>query len=440
MKPIPNLSEIEASVVAEVEQLEGELVELASQMISTRSVNPYYPTTNFDSEVGGEGRCAKVVEAAIQDCGLEINRVVREAGRDNLVAVLEGNGDGRSLILNGHMDTVTAGDREAWQRDPWSGEVAEGSVWGRGAADMKGPVAAGAIALKALARHREALGGEVLLQCVVGEESSEGDKGTIAVIEDGYRADAAICMEPTGNRVGGTIELTLAPAAAGTLVLRFVIEGRSLHAARRYEVIHPVADERPGISAWEKGLLVTEALARLEQSWAFSKRSPYYDPGQFIVNPGVISSRSRGADSAFFVPDEFSAEYVIFYSPHDTRAEAVAEVLAAIDSVVSQDEWLSQHPPKIEWLPSIPGTMIEEDNPLFAAAKSAVTDLTGKVPGTQGLASGCDGGWLTEAEIPTLIYGPGDITSGHAPNESVRVDHMIQAAKVYALSALRYCR
>ena len=342
MNPNPELGAAEAAVIAEIDALEGELIDLASKLVSTRSVNPNYASADYEAEIGGEGSCADVVEAALQGCELKFDRVVKESGRDNLVAVLEGGGEGRSLILNGHMDTVTAGNLDSWQRDPWSGEHAEGSVWGLGAADMKGPIAAGAIALKALSRHPESLGGKVLLQCVIGEETSEGEKGAGAVVEAGYRADAAICMEPTGDRVDGRPELMLAPAASGTLVMRFVVRGASVHAARRREVIHPVSDKRPGISAWEKGLLITEALARLEQNWAFSKISPHYPPGQFILNPGVIHSYPRGAESAFFVPDEFAAEYVIFYSPHDTREQAMGEVLGCIDAAVAQDEWLAE--------------------------------------------------------------------------------------------------
>jgi acetylornithine deacetylase len=427
----------ERELLAEVERLEPQLVELACGLIRTRSVNPSYPAVDYAAEVGGEGACTALIAAALEGEGIELDHFGREAGRENLAAVLRGSGGGRTLVLNGHVDTVSAGDPEAWRADPFSGHVEDGRVWGLGAADMKGPVAAGAIALKALAR-KGGLRGDVVLQCVVGEESSEADMGCRAVIEAGYTGDAGICMEPTGQVVDGEPVLTLAPVSFGTLILRFTVEGRAVHAGRRREVVHPTEGPRPGVSAWEKGLLLTEALQRLETAWGFSKRSPYYPPGQFILNPGVIRSRPKGADSAFFVPDEFVAEYVIFYSPHDPREAVREEILECLRGACAQDDWLAEHPPAIEWLPSIPASDVG-DHPLLGITGDAAASVTGARPHVQGLVAGCDAGWLCEAGIPTLVYGPGDIANAHSPNESVAVADLVQAAKVYALAALRFC-
>jgi formylaminopyrimidine deformylase len=431
-------TELERDVLAEVQRLEPQLVDLACELVRTRSVNPSYPAVQYDAEVGGEGACTAVIAAALEGEGIELDRFGRAPGRENLAAVLRGSGGGRTLVLNGHVDTVSPGDSAAWRSEPLSGHVEDGRVWGLGASDMKGPVAAGAVALKALARHSSGLRGSVVLQCVVGEESSEADMGARAVIEAGYTGNAGICMEPTGQMVGGDPRLTLAPVSFGTLILRFTVEGRAVHAGRRREVMHPTAGPRVGVSAWEKGLLLTSALQRLEAAWGFSKRSPYYPPGQFVLNPGVVRSRAKGADSAFFVPDEFVAEYVIFYSPHDPREAVRAEVLECLRGACAQDDWLSEHPPVVEWLPSIPASDVGDD-PLLGIASDAIATVTGEHPSLQGLVAGCDAGWLCEAGIPTLVYGPGDIANAHAPDESVSIAELVQAAKVYALTALRYC-
>jgi acetylornithine deacetylase len=429
---------VERDVLAEVERLEPELVDLACELVRTRSVNPSYPAVDYDAEVGGEGACTAVIAAALDGEGVVLDRFGPAPGRENLVAVLRGTGEGRTLVLNGHVDTVSPGDADAWRSDPFSGHVDLGRVWGLGASDMKGPVAAGAIALKALARRGTGMRGDVVLQCAVGEECSEADLGTGAIIEAGYTGDAGICMEPTGQVAGGDSVLTLAPVAFGTLILRFTVEGRAVHAGRRREVMHPTAGPRPGVSAWEKGLLLTSALQRLESAWGFSKPSPYYPPGQFVLNPGVVRSRAKGADSAFFVPDEFVAEYVIFYSPHDEREAVRREILDCLDGACAQDDWLREHPPAVEWLPSIPASDVGDDA-LLGVTGDAIAAVTGARPTLQGLVAGCDAGWLCEAGIPTLVYGPGDIANAHAPNESVAIAELVQAAKVYALTALRYC-
>jgi acetylornithine deacetylase len=426
--------------VAAIDDLSDRVVELTSRLIRTRSVNPRYPSAEYEAEVGGEGAVTALLEEVLVPAGVETRRFAREPGRDNLGARLKGIGGGRTLVLNGHVDTVVAGDLAQWDRDPWSGEVADGRVWGRGAADMKGPIAAGAIALLALATHHERLRGDVVLQCVVGEETSEAELGALAALDEGFVGDAGICMEPTGQLVQDRRVLTLAPVALGTLMLRFTVEGRTVHAGRRREVIYPTDGPRPGVSAWEKGLLLTRALAELEQSWGLSKRSPFYPPGQFILNPGVITSRARGAESAFFIPDEFAAEYIVFYSPHDPRDAVREEIEQCLRTAAQRDEWLRAHPPAIEWLPTIPAADAGVDHPLYEIARRAIADVAGEPPLVQGLVAGCDAAWMCERGIPTLIYGPGDIAHAHAPNECVAIEDLVQAAKVYALTALRFCR
>jgi acetylornithine deacetylase/succinyl-diaminopimelate desuccinylase-like protein len=428
----------ELELLAHIDELEPELVELASRLVATRSVNPRYPAVDYEAEIGGEGDCTALIADALAASSVEVQRFAREPGRDNLCAVLRGVEGGPRVVLNGHVDTVAPGDLDAWRGDPWSGEVKDGRVWGLGAADMKGPIAAGVIAMRALAACGDSYPGELLLQCVVGEETSEAEKGALAALEEGFTGDAGICMEPTGQALADRHVLTLAPVAFGTLVLRFTVTGQAVHAGRRREVIYPTDGGRPGVSAWEKGLVVTDALARLEAAWAFGKRSPYYPAGQFILNPGVVSVRAKGADSAFFVPDEFVAEYVIFYSPHDPRAAVRAEIEGCINEAAERDEWLCEHPPRLEWLPSIPAADSGAEHPLFGITADAISAVTSEAPLVKGLTAGCDAAWMCEAGIPTLVYGPGDISDAHAPNESVAVDELVQAAKVYALAALRF--
>ena len=114
-----------------------------------------------------------------------------EPGRENCVAVLRGSGGGRSLILNGHVDVVPPQPAEQWTgADPWSGRVADGQVWGRGACDMKGGLIAAVFAIRALASSNVRRKGDLLLHAVVGEEMMEHELGTTACIERGYGGDA----------------------------------------------------------------------------------------------------------------------------------------------------------------------------------------------------------------------------------------------------------
>src|SRR4029079_2728929 len=120
--------------------LRDETVELLQELIRLNTVNP----------PGNETLAAELLRDYLEPVGVECAQYAREPGRDNLVARIQGSGDGPSLLLLSHTDTVLA-DPAEWQVDPWSGELRDGEVWGRGALDMKGQVAASAVALASLA-------------------------------------------------------------------------------------------------------------------------------------------------------------------------------------------------------------------------------------------------------------------------------------------------
>lgn len=425
-----------AAVVAEIDRRAPELVALAQELVRTRSVNPHYPDADYAAELGGETACAALLDARYAAAGFETHRITAAPGRDNLVARRRGSGGGRSLAFNGHLDTVAAGDERRWTRSPWSGDVADGRLHGLGSADMKGPIAAFTVACCAIADLGLPLAGDLVAQCVCGEETGDDAIGTSACLEQGA-ADVAICAEPTG--LTDPAVLTLAPVSVGTLLLRISVAGRSVHAGRRREAIYPHAGRRAGVSAAEKGLEVVAALARLERAWGFRWRSPHFDAGQFTINLGRIESHAVGAGSAFFLPDAFHADFAVYYPPERDAEQVRAEIEACVASAAAHDEWLSEHPPTVEWTLDMPPAASGAGTAVHVAAVRAAGAVTGRAPTVLGFPAGCDATWLHRAGIPTLIYGPGDLADAHRPNESVQIEHLIEAAKVYALTALDLC-
>jgi acetylornithine deacetylase len=135
--------------------------------------------------------------AALRESGLA--PVLDYRGRPNVVGVLKGSGGGRSLILNGHVDTVTIEPREAWTRDPFGAEMDGGMMYGRGASDMKGGLMAAILAVAYLREAGVALRGDVIIQSVVNEDHA--GNGTLDLVRRGITADAAIVLEPTENQV-----------------------------------------------------------------------------------------------------------------------------------------------------------------------------------------------------------------------------------------------
>src|SRR5688572_8064503 len=162
-----------------------------------------------------------------------------------LVGTMGKNEGGRSLILNGHVDIVAAGDESRWHYPPYQGTIVDGRVYGRGALDMKGGLCCALFAAKAIQDAGIQLNGKLMIESVIGEE--DGGIGTLATVLRGYKADGAIIMEPT--------ELIVAPAQAGALSFRVTIPGLSAHGAMREE----------GVSAIEKFIPVFQALLVFEK-------------------------------------------------------------------------------------------------------------------------------------------------------------------------------
>lgn len=167
------------------------------------------------------------------------------AGSPNVVGVWRGTGGGKSLILNGHIDVVPAGDETQWLHDPFSGKVTDGKMYGRGVTDMKGGNVSLLFAIECLKQLGIKLKGDVIFQSVIEEESGGG--GTLSAILRGYRADAAIIPEPT--------DMKIFPKQQGSMWFKIRVKGRSAHGGTRYE----------GISAIEKSMIVIEEIQRLEK-------------------------------------------------------------------------------------------------------------------------------------------------------------------------------
>ena len=426
---------LDNEIVEAVDARADEIIGLAQDLVRIRSVNPLYPDANYEKELGGELACVSHLEALLAEAGFATDVIMSAPERGNLVARRVGAGGGTSLAFNGHVDTVAAGDLSLWEDSPWSGTYRNGRVHGLGSADMKGPIAAFTVAASVLAAMDVELRGDLVLQCVSGEETGDAALGTEACLDVG-RTDVAVCAEPSGEQTDPHVALS--PVGVGTLLLRLTVVGASVHAARRREAIYP-SGLRSGVSAADKGLEVAAALSRLERSWGIRKNARYFPPGQFVLNLGAIDSRAVGAGSPFFLADSFVADYAIYYPPYESPSEVKAEIEAYIRQFADADEWLAENPPRIEWTLDMPPVSAGDGGIAHTAMAEAIESVTGVSPILRGFSAGCDASWLERSGIPTIVYGPGDLGLAHRPNESVSAAWLIEAAKVYALGALRIC-
>ncbi len=439
-----SLSDAERSVCEAIESQGQQLVALASDLIG-------FDTTA--REVGDPPRdevaLQEYLARRLQAAGAEVDLFEPDgdalqgkplvppgldfAGRPQLIAKRPGaTGHGRSLLFNGHIDVVSAEPRQAWTSEPFAGQVRDGRLYGRGACDMKGGVAAMVFAVEVLASLGIELAGDLLVATNTDEESS-GAGGT-ALVERGLRADAGIVTEPTGFQVW--------VACRGSEYGVVRVPGRPGHA----EVTQPDWRQGGAVNAIEKAAVVLQAIASLRGEWA--GRDGLEHP--FLSRPALLPTMARSGEWPVTYPAQCELTIAVMYLPAqaDERgwgSDVRREVEQWITRECAADDWLAAHPPVIEWWPNaVMPFEIPASEPIVSTVLQATADAG--LPGSlSGLDSWYDGATLTElGGTPCIGYGPpgfdpSGVSVAHMVDEYVPVDGLVGCAQGVAVSAMRFC-
>jgi acetylornithine deacetylase len=337
---------------------------------------------------------------------------------------LRGTGGGRSLLVNGHIDVVAAGD--GWSSPPFAAEVREGRIYGRGACDMKGGVGAALFALEALAACGIELAGDVVFEAVPDEETCA--MGTVAAIARGYRGDAGLVPEPT--------RFNLWIATRGLLHGTLTVPGRSAHA----EMNQPSWREGGGVNAIQRAAYLLDALDGLTADWAGREDKCHPLLGTPLVQPTGI----RGGTFISNVPERCTIDLNATYLPGNADERGYGaiprwEIEQAIDEAAAQDDWLSEHPPTWSWYTDYPPSEIDPQSPIVGTVREVARELEVDVV-PEGIDTTYDGALLTLfADTPSPAFGPGDLTRAHAPDEWVGIDELVLAARLYARAVVAWC-
>ena len=323
-----------------------------------------------------------------------------------------GGAGGRRLILSGHLDVVPPGDPQTWSVDPWAGEIRDDRLYGRGACDMKGGVAAILAAVRSLAASGELhrLGGELMVVFVPSEE--DGGQGTLGAIRSGATADMAIITEPSN--------LDVVVAHAGAITFRLTVPGRAAHASQR----------REGVSALDKLFLLTRGLDDDERRRNDTETDPLMTalglPYPTII--GIV----EGGEWASTVVDR-----VVAYGRYGVRlgqspADAETELRAAIADACQADEFLREHPATVEITGGRFGSArVASDHPLPAGLAAVAERVMGRRPELLGEPYGADMQmFVNVGSTPCVIFGPGDVRVAHSADEYVPLDEVETCARV----------
>lgn len=438
---------IKQDILRYLDSNEDQIIDFLKKLIQINSVN------------GGPEDCGRkeldiqdFLEKTLKEEGFAVDRFTadKEGCRPNICAVLQGKrkGTGKDLILNAHVDTVPVTESEKWNVDPFEAGESNGKIYGRGANDMKGGLAAAVWAAKAIKNCGGELDGDLILLLTCGEESAEGDTiGTRACVKRGYRAPFAIVCEPTSVEIHNS--------TASLTCFELIIEGKSIHTCCRNQVIFPQSKYQPsgaqvGVDAVEKALPFMEFFYRLEKEWNHrwknssvgSGGKPGHDTqgiGAFNINPSFVEAGSYIA----MVAGRMKLTYAVWHPPEVSAEDMLSEIRERVDALARTDDWLRENPPVVNGPVSQlwPGFVTDEESDAVSGLRNAYKDALGQEAVISGFRAVCDGTFLVDEGIPSVVLGPGAINDGgHGYNEFVRRQEVIDASKVYASFALDWCK
>lgn len=377
----------------------GFLIQACQDLVRINSVNPV-----LVPGAPGERAIADHTARVFGQLGLQVERHEPDPGRVSVTGRLPGTGGGRSLMLNAHYDTVGV----EGMTDPFSAAVADGRLYGRGAYDMKGSLAAMMAAVEALRRAGVRLRGDLVLAAVADEEY--GSLGTADLVTR-IRTDAAIVTEPTSCAV--------CLAHKGYEWIEIRTEGRAAHGSRFSE----------GIDANIRMGRFLSGLDRLEQE--LRHRTPHPLVGPPSLHAATLSGGTGLSTYAASCTLQVERRTV----PGETSAQALSEIQAILDRLTAED-------------PSFRGSArtffsrdpfeVDREAPVVRSLAGALHLVTAGPPAFVGDTPWMDSALLSGAGIETVVFGPGG-GGAHADVEWVEIDSMVRCAAVLAETAVAYC-
>jgi succinyl-diaminopimelate desuccinylase len=376
-----------------------ELVDLATRLVRAPTENP----------PGNEKVAAQFLRSILSKMGFKIKTVLSPEGRWNIVANKRWGRGGRTLIFNGHLDVVPAGDPSHWKYPPFQGKLAKGRIYGRGASDMKSGIASFLHALSMIDRSKiHPHQGAVILH-LVSDEESHGHQGMgFLTHRGGIRGDAALVGEPT--------DLQPVIAHKGALWLRISTLGKSAHSARPHL----------GVNAIERMAKLVDRL----NSIPLEKEHP------LLGKPTLSIGSIRGGTKINIVPDRCDIEVDRRMLPGEKKEEVLKEMKEILNSLQLQDP-LFQY--RMEEIAFAEPSEVNPGEEIVRMGVESIQEVVGEKPLLRAFSGFTDSRfYINQCHIPTLIFGPGETNQVHTTDESVEVEALVQAAHIYALILIHY--
>lgn len=385
-----------------------EVIRLTQSLVKIESV--YRPGV----EGGNEEKVANYVANYLRDIGIEVYIEEVEAGRPNVIGIVDSGRPGKTLLFEGHTDVVTEGEREAWKYDPFGAEIVNGRMYGRGTNDTKGNLSCMITAVHSLLRDKEYWSGKIIL-CIPCDE--EGMMiGIKHFIKQGWAKDVtgAIICEPEENEVCITQK--------GAMRIAINVYGKMAHGAMPLSGINPN-------TRMAKIICEIDKLETLEK-----ERLGKHDLlGWPSITPTILMGPVHGDAQINVVPDKCMTTLDIRTIPGQEHKVIKSQLQNIIDKLAKDDPDFKA---EMEVIEERPWTITDRNNPVVTAVAKAAQIVTGKEAVYNGVPGATDGTFLHMAGIPIVTIGAGEREVPHQINEYVDIEELAETTEIYRTAAL----
>lgn len=382
---------------------EGSLIKLARDLIRIPSV-----TKGIDR--GDEKEIADFLAKRMKEIGLKVSLQEATKGRPNVIGVLQGSGGGNTLMLNGHMDTVEA---HGMKIDPFGGEVKRGRIYGRGASDMKGAIAAMITVCETIKEFDIELKGNLVISCCADEEGR--GLGGERLAKSGVKADMAIVGEPT--------ELKLGIANKGLTFIDIIAKGKAAHGSS------PELGENAILYMNDVINILRNDYSRILNK----KKHPVL--GRPTFNIGYI----EGGYRPNVVPDFCKISIDRRMIPGESYRSVMDEINQVIKKVRAKNPKIKIKAKGLNWIKCLPMEISAKEYVVKSVAKN-LKYVTRKEPKIIGVPYWCDASSIVNImKVPALIFGPGSLKQAHSSSEFIEINKLTTFAKTILLTTLDIC-
>lgn len=356
---------------------------------------------------GKEDEIAEFVAEIMKKVGLNVELDEVLPKRPNVYGTLKAERTFATLVFNSHMDTVPVGNIEEWGIDPFGGDVVRGRIYGRGSCDAKGSLCAMIMATKLLNDLDFDLNGNVVVTAVIDEEV--GQRGTLRLVEKGIKGNFAIVGEPTSLDIG--------IAHKGNAYYEITVTGKSAHAS--------IPDK--GVNAIYKMAKIVNEIEKLHKRLKSKKHN-------LLGSPSISIGTIVGGTATNVVPEKCTITVDRRYMPWESGETAKKELEQIIEKLKKEDPTIKV---EIKKVVDAEALKTSEEEPFVKCLKEAGKMVMKRNIRSLGFPYATDS-WIlaNKLGIPTVIFGPGNIEQAHRPNEFIEIDELINATKIYTLTAV----